>query len=97
MSLIVLAERPLLLAVGDFNIANNTFGDCNVEDDSYGIGGPEYNGCAKVSLQWMHAAMCICMTNSVGDSSPQNGLVKVTVYGSCPTKVDSEEKQLLKS
>ena len=44
-------------AVGDFNIANNTFGDCNMEDDSYGIGGPEYNGCAKAS----HSARHLCL------------------------------------
>lgn len=45
-----LPEKRLLSAVGDFNLANNTFGDCNAEDEAYGIGGPEYNGCPQVSL-----------------------------------------------
>lgn len=32
---------------GDFNLANSTIGDCNAEDGSYGIGGPDYNGCPE--------------------------------------------------
>lgn len=33
--------------LGDFNAANGTIGDCNMEDSSYGIGGPDYSGCPQ--------------------------------------------------